>query len=171
MSFAAPRTTTKRGGVWGGGCGAAHRLDHLSISIKAPRRGTRRGDKKMNAWPRSPPSIMSELSTEAAAELSSISGLVIASYPWLNKSGFLQLRLLQHFLHLLDLQHVHASDAAVTRNNTNKSEAQVLDISHNWLTIAVRDFKVPVLMSGVFSLIFDLLKKNKMLENHSEYVF
>lgn len=48
---------------------------------KGAKKRNTEGDKKMNAWPRSPPSIMSELSTEAAAELSSISGLVIASYP------------------------------------------------------------------------------------------
>lgn len=38
------------------------------------------------------------------------------SYPRFNKPGFLQLRLLQHFLHLLDLQHVRSSDAVKHSN-------------------------------------------------------
>lgn len=70
----------------GAGGGAAGLLIDWIIFRSLSRRqeeehGNTEGDKKINAWPRSPPSIMSELSTEAAAELSSISGLVIASYP------------------------------------------------------------------------------------------
>lgn len=48
----------------------------------------------------------------------------VASYPWFDKSGFLQLRLLQHFLHLLDLQRVHSSDTEVETQQQHRVTAQ-----------------------------------------------
>lgn len=152
MSFTSMKTKTKRDGR---GCGAAYRSHHLSISVEAPRRGTWR---VIKIWIHCRGLCLhdvgsrSQLSTEVATELSSISGLVIVSYPWVNKSGFLQLRLFQHFLHLLYLQHVHASHAAVRNNNTNKSEAHIPE-HFPQLTFAVIDLKGAFLILGEFNLI------------------
>lgn len=106
----------------GRGIATAYQLDHvliLSLGKEEQHRGWTQCSGRCLHDGRS----CSELSMEVTMHLSSISGLVIASYPRVNKSGFFHLCLLQHFFHLLYLQHVYTSQPA-DRNNTNSNGAK-----------------------------------------------